>query len=365
VRDSLNQPTSYQYDASGNRTRMTDRKGQEQTFTYDQANRLTSVIAGGQTITYSYDATGNRLTMADPTGTTTYQYDNLDRQTRATYPDGRAVQAAYDLAGNRTSLTNPGGITMQAFYDAANRLSQMAQGTLTWTDLPPFFGPVIRGLLPGLRCSPSLVQALPVQRHLLSGIREARSHEPPGCKRRRRPIAQARMRSRFVVLLAPCGELRARLPQVGKPVLVQAFVAQPAVEALDVGVLHRPSRGNEIEPNPPALGPRVKAQRGELRAIVEREDLRRPSLRDRSLQRADDRFGGESGGRRETDTFAAEVIDCRKDPKARPRRQLIGHEVDTPVLVRSGGQRWQDPQSGGELPAASDADCEPLFAIQS
>jgi RHS repeat-associated protein len=133
VRDALNQPTSYQYDAAGNRTRMTDRKGQVHTYAYDQANRLTSVIAGGQTISYTYDATGNRLTLADPTGTTTYQYDNLDRQTRATYPDGRAVQATYDRAGNRTSLTNPGGITTTYVYDGANRLSQMAQGTLTWT----------------------------------------------------------------------------------------------------------------------------------------------------------------------------------------------------------------------------------------
>jgi RHS repeat-associated protein len=133
VLDPLNQPTSYQYDASGNRTRMTDRKAQVHQYAYDQANRLTSVIAGGQTISYTYDATGNRLTMADPTGTTTYQYDNLDRQTRATYPDGRAVQATYDRAGNRTSLTNPGGITTTYVYDGANRLSQMAQGTLTWT----------------------------------------------------------------------------------------------------------------------------------------------------------------------------------------------------------------------------------------
>jgi RHS repeat-associated protein len=133
VRDSLNQVTTYQYDAAGNRTRMTDRKAQVHQYAYDQANRLTSVIAGGQTISYTYDANGNRLAMVDPTGTTTFQYDSLDRQTRATYPDGRAVQATYDRAGNRTSLTNPGGITTTYAYDAANRLSQMAQGTLTWT----------------------------------------------------------------------------------------------------------------------------------------------------------------------------------------------------------------------------------------
>jgi len=42
------------------------------------------------------------------------------------------VTASYDAAGNRTSLTNPGSITTTATYDAANRLSQLTQGVLSW-----------------------------------------------------------------------------------------------------------------------------------------------------------------------------------------------------------------------------------------
>jgi hypothetical protein len=46
-------------------------------------------------------------------------------------------------------------------------------------------------------------------------------------------------------------------------------------------------------------------------------------------------------------------------------RELIGQEVNAPVLVWARGRRREDPQAGGELPAASDADREPFFAIQA
>ncbi len=132
VTDALNQSASYGYDPVGNPTLMTDRKQQAFTYTYDQANRLTRVSGGGLMIDNTYDANGNRLTMADGTGTTAYAYDNLDRLTQTLYPDGKTVRATYDPAGYRTSLTNPGQITTLTTYDAANRLSQLTQGVLSW-----------------------------------------------------------------------------------------------------------------------------------------------------------------------------------------------------------------------------------------
>jgi RHS repeat-associated protein len=133
VTDALGQATTYTYDAAGNRVSMRDRKGTTHTYTYDQVNRLTQVSAGGLTVSYVYDANGNRTTLTDGGGTTTFTYDNLDRLTRKTTPDGRSIRYAYDRAGNRTQLTYPDGTTGMTYgYDAANRLTQMTVGTLSW-----------------------------------------------------------------------------------------------------------------------------------------------------------------------------------------------------------------------------------------
>src|SRR3989442_2108943 len=71
--------------------------------------------------------------MVDP-ATTTYFYDSVDRLTNTSYLDGNSVQYAYDQAGNRISLIYPGGTASFTYaYDAANRLSQITQGTLQWT----------------------------------------------------------------------------------------------------------------------------------------------------------------------------------------------------------------------------------------
>jgi RHS repeat-associated protein len=132
--DTLGQATTYGYDAVGNKTSVRDRKGTTSSYSYDQVNRLTQVSGGGIIVSYTYDANGNRLTMVDSTGTTSNTYDSLDRLTKVAYPDTKSVQYAYDKTGNRTGLIYPGGTaTLGYAYDAANRLTQIIQGTLSWS----------------------------------------------------------------------------------------------------------------------------------------------------------------------------------------------------------------------------------------
>jgi hypothetical protein len=55
----------------------------------------------------------------------------------------------------------------------------------------------------------------------------------------RRQGAEAAVRSQVIVVVTPCLDRFARLGEGEEDVLVEAFVAQAAVEALDEGVLHR------------------------------------------------------------------------------------------------------------------------------
>src|SRR5215469_15351633 len=62
------------------------------------------------------------------------------------------------------------------------------------------------------------------------------------CKRCRRAIAQAAVRTLFVVLVPPRRDLPPRVEQILKPTRVQAFIPQFPVKTLHKRVLHRPAR---------------------------------------------------------------------------------------------------------------------------
>lgn len=87
-------------------------------------------------------------------------------------------------------------------------------------------------------------------------------------KLRRKDAPQAAVRRHFVVVLPLCPNRRARLRQALEPVLVQALVAELAVEALDVAVLHRSSLLDQDIPH--AMGLRLgdEGAAGELRPLV-------------------------------------------------------------------------------------------------
>ena len=59
----------------------------------------------------------------------------------------------------------------------------------------------------------------------------------------------------LVVVQPPCRDLFARLVQRLEPVLVQALVAEPAIEALDVAVLHGPAWLDQDVPDAMRLRP--------------------------------------------------------------------------------------------------------------
>lgn len=118
---------SYEYDASGNRTRLTDPTGQSLTYTYDEASRLASLDTHNNAILgFAYDALSRRTALLRPQGaTTTYKYDAFDRLVELTEsnPSGDRVRAfEYDGQGNVIKASAPAG-ALTFSYDALGALT--------------------------------------------------------------------------------------------------------------------------------------------------------------------------------------------------------------------------------------------------
>jgi RHS repeat-associated protein len=113
---------NYAYDSNGNPTSVNS--GQE-TYGYDELNRLSSANGPFGTITYSYDQVGNRLSeVVNGTGTT-YSYGNYNKLLSA-----GSTTYTYDNNGNMISKT-AGANTWSYTYDYENRLKQAALNGLT------------------------------------------------------------------------------------------------------------------------------------------------------------------------------------------------------------------------------------------
>ena len=130
--DYTNKPTeftTFQYDGSGNQTKLTDPKAHETQFEYDAFGRLTKEKAPPQTdpkvTEYTYDLAGNKLTVKDPKlNTTTYEYNANNQQTKETDPLGNVTTYLYDANGNKIAETDAKNQTTTYQYDKLNQLTK-------------------------------------------------------------------------------------------------------------------------------------------------------------------------------------------------------------------------------------------------
>lgn len=141
--------THYQYDALGNRTCAIDGNGHAQFYQYDALNRLIRETAkiGVQECTepdaddiiiveQDYDGLGNRVETRRQANTSSprswqtsrYEYDQRNRlakETRDPLGLNLATQTTYDGNDNRLTVTDPRGKTTQYAYDVQNRLTKI------------------------------------------------------------------------------------------------------------------------------------------------------------------------------------------------------------------------------------------------
>ncbi len=146
------QTTSYAYDGVGNRAGQTHPNGTTVAYTYDERNRLKTLLHKASaaanaaillSLSYSVDASGLRTQIAEtrpnPTAsqpaimrTTDYQYDAVKRLTReqvtGTQSQGRTTVFTYDKVGNRKTEATSGTLSKNQTltYDNNDRLTRVA-----------------------------------------------------------------------------------------------------------------------------------------------------------------------------------------------------------------------------------------------
>ncbi|MFN0071504.1 MAG: RHS repeat domain-containing protein, partial [Chloroflexota bacterium] len=134
---------NYTNDANGNRTT----RGND-TFTYDQANRLTrAAISGGLTTNYAYDGDGKRMCSSTPCTTPEYVYD-VNRGLPVLLQDGArqyvwGLGLAYTVSGSAIAVHHSDGL-------GSNRAVTTATGQVESTYLSDDFGvsKLVRGTSP-------------------------------------------------------------------------------------------------------------------------------------------------------------------------------------------------------------------------
>lgn len=87
-------------------------------------------------------------------------------------------------------------------------------------------------------------------------------------KFRWRHPAQCRMGTSLVMAYAPGPDFAPRILQGHEPVLVQALLAQPAVERLHRGIVRWCSRPGKVYTDPPVIHPLVQHFSCKFRAVI-------------------------------------------------------------------------------------------------
>jgi RHS repeat-associated protein len=122
---------TYTYDNMGNKTgigkyrRSLDEESGRYDYSYDALSRLTGVSKDGiQTKTFGYDASGNRSHMTDNSGRTSYQYNALNQLISTADTAGMEQSFSYDRRGNLKQILENGTIKNSYEFSPLNRLTK-------------------------------------------------------------------------------------------------------------------------------------------------------------------------------------------------------------------------------------------------
>ncbi|HEY0065021.1 MAG TPA: RHS repeat-associated core domain-containing protein [Telluria sp.] len=122
---SVPSTASYEYDANGNLTKVTDGLGKVTTFTYDGLSRqVKSTDANLKVTSTEYDGRDQLTKVTDARNlSTVYAIDGLGNLSQTTSPDTGATVNTYDDAGNLLTRTDAKQQKTTYKYDALNRVT--------------------------------------------------------------------------------------------------------------------------------------------------------------------------------------------------------------------------------------------------
>ncbi|MFC4005817.1 RHS repeat-associated core domain-containing protein [Nonomuraea purpurea] len=144
----------YGHDRAGNPTSSTSPEGHVTKQTFDALNRATSLIepiSDGESITtsFGYDATGARTRITDGRGNATWtSYNSLGlvetvtESATAAHPEAadRTWTHLYDAAGNQTATIQPGGVRIDRTFNHLNQLTKESGAGSGTTTAERIFG---------------------------------------------------------------------------------------------------------------------------------------------------------------------------------------------------------------------------------
>lgn len=127
---TLNAVTTFNYDAFGNISRVTDPLNRVTTFNYNELDWLLSrTDALNRQTKYTYDANGNVIKQEQQSNagattwqTTLFEYDLLNHLTKVTDPINRVTTMTYDLNEHLISVKDPKNNTTAWVYDERDLL---------------------------------------------------------------------------------------------------------------------------------------------------------------------------------------------------------------------------------------------------
>jgi hypothetical protein len=157
----------------------------------------------------------------------------------------------------------------------------------------------------------------------------------------------------MIELVAPGSNLASCMPQVSKPLWIQALVSQSSVETFHMRILNGLSWLNMDQFNPLLHSPGQEMTGGKFTAVVHADPLRLAAQGNHMVECSDDAPAGETSIHFQGQAFPCESVHHTEHPYRSAVRQAIVYEVDGPLLVGPNrGEGWL-PYSHQSLPLLS------------